>query len=148
MVSSSVRNWPGTAVWMQRTGIRRLLKYTIDGLADCVLSAWHSSQLAPAGECRAPAACPTSTCVEPCALNAVCAYHMQSCRSGLYLHLQLAGILGISATAGAKALSHTVSFALILAIVSNLAQYTYWRSTSRTCACVCHLVLLSCCSGP
>lgn len=30
------------------------------------------------------------------------------------LHPQLAGILGISATAGAKALSHTVSFAMIL----------------------------------
>jgi hypothetical protein len=77
-----------------------------------------------------------------------CAHTTRSPDVALIVLSQLAGILGISATAGAKALSHTVSFALILAIVSNLAQYTYWRSTSRTCAAVCHLVLLSCCSRP
>lgn len=45
--------------------------------------------------------------------------------------LLLAGFAGISATAAAKALSHTLSFGIILAALTNLAQYTAWKSADR-----------------
>lgn len=41
------------------------------------------------------------------------------------------GFAGISATAAAKALSHTLSFGIILAALTNLAQYTAWKSADR-----------------
>ena len=44
-----------------------------------------------------------------------------------------AGFAGISATAAAKALSHTLSFGLILACLTNLAQYTAWKTADRRC---------------
>ena len=44
---------------------------------------------------------------------------------------QLAGFLGITASAGAKALSHTISFAMILAITTNLSQYAFWKTSQR-----------------
>ena len=35
--------------------------------------------------------------------------------------------MGIAATAGAKAFSHTFSLVLTLALLTNLAQYTAWK---------------------
>ncbi|GLC35409.1 hypothetical protein PLESTB_000567700 [Pleodorina starrii] len=40
--------------------------------------------------------------------------------------------MGITATAGAKAFSHTFSLALTLAILTNLAQYTAWKALGRS----------------
>ncbi|GFR45242.1 hypothetical protein Agub_g6346 [Astrephomene gubernaculifera] len=40
--------------------------------------------------------------------------------------------MGITATAGAKAFSHTFSLALTLAILTNLAQYTAWKGAARS----------------
>jgi hypothetical protein len=39
--------------------------------------------------------------------------------------------MGITATAGAKAFSHTFSLALTLAILTNLVQYTAWKGASK-----------------
>ncbi len=39
--------------------------------------------------------------------------------------------MGITATAGAKAFSHTFSLALTLAILTNLTQYMYWKSAYK-----------------
>jgi len=39
--------------------------------------------------------------------------------------------MGITATAGAKSLSHTVSFGIILAFLTNIAQFTYWKCKPR-----------------
>ncbi|GAX80203.1 hypothetical protein CEUSTIGMA_g7641.t1 [Chlamydomonas eustigma] len=43
----------------------------------------------------------------------------------------LAGIIGITATAGAKAISHTFSLALTLAILTNLAQFMAHKAAAR-----------------
>ena len=47
------------------------------------------------------------------------------------------GFMGISATAGAKAISHTFSLCFTLAILTNLTQYTSWKCAGNRCAC-CH----------
>ena len=39
--------------------------------------------------------------------------------------------MGISATAGAKAFSHSISFALTLAILTNLLQYYWARAAAK-----------------
>mmetsp|Transcript_11495 Transcript_11495/g.20365 ORF Transcript_11495/g.20365 Transcript_11495/m.20365 type:complete len:143 (+) Transcript_11495:312-740(+) len=39
--------------------------------------------------------------------------------------------MGISATAGAKSLSHTLSMALTMTILTNLTQYTYHKAQLR-----------------
>lgn len=39
--------------------------------------------------------------------------------------------MGITATAGAKAFSHTFSLAFTLAILTNLAQYFAWKGNTR-----------------
>lgn len=42
-----------------------------------------------------------------------------------------AGFLGITATAGAKAFSHSLSLALTLTILTNLTQYMAWKAKAR-----------------
>lgn len=37
----------------------------------------------------------------------------------------------MTASAGAKAFSHNLSFAITLTALTNLAQYTYWKALSR-----------------
>lgn len=44
--------------------------------------------------------------------------------------LRCAGFMGITATAGAKAFSHTFSLVLTFTILTNLTQYTYWKCKS------------------
>lgn len=40
--------------------------------------------------------------------------------------------MGITATAGAKAFSHTITWGITLATTTNLAQYVYWKSAARS----------------
>mmetsp|Transcript_11089 Transcript_11089/g.15100 ORF Transcript_11089/g.15100 Transcript_11089/m.15100 type:complete len:147 (+) Transcript_11089:341-781(+) len=39
--------------------------------------------------------------------------------------------MGITATQGAKHFSHSISFGVILAFLTNIAQYTYWKCLKR-----------------
>ena len=45
--------------------------------------------------------------------------------------LPQAGLIGITATAGAKVISHTFSLALTLAILTNLTQYMAHKAAAR-----------------
>ncbi len=47
--------------------------------------------------------------------------------------LLLAGFLGIAATGAAKALAHSVSFAVMLAVTTNLLQYSCWKAQGKRC---------------
>ena len=49
--------------------------------------------------------------------------------------LLLAGFLGIAATGAAKALAHSLSFAVMLAVTTNLLQYSCWRALAKGCVC-------------
>lgn len=44
-----------------------------------------------------------------------------------------AGIIGITATAGAKNISHTFSLAFTLAILTNLAQFMAHKAAAKRC---------------
>lgn len=44
--------------------------------------------------------------------------------------------MGITATAGAKAFSHTFSLVFTFAILTNLTQYTYWKCKADMKGCV------------
>mmetsp|Transcript_29126 Transcript_29126/g.92955 ORF Transcript_29126/g.92955 Transcript_29126/m.92955 type:complete len:139 (+) Transcript_29126:225-641(+) len=39
--------------------------------------------------------------------------------------------MGVAASAGAKSLSHSISFGVTLAVLTNLFQYIYWKSLKR-----------------
>jgi len=43
----------------------------------------------------------------------------------------LAGLLGVTASAGAKSFSHSISFGVTLAALTNLAQYVAWKTSVR-----------------
>ena len=43
----------------------------------------------------------------------------------------LAGLLGFAASEGAKVLSHTITFGVTLAILTNVSQYVYHKSAFR-----------------
>lgn len=44
----------------------------------------------------------------------------------------VAGIIGVATTEGAKQLSHSISFGVTLAMLTNLTQFVWWNNKKRT----------------